>query len=331
MSATTIAAVPFRPSSVAVISPLRLVVCSNTVLTRVDLSSSLFVATGPMILGIGHVPADRIFSGYADTTGDPGYFYQVKHAPFGGTLSLMVNHDHAFADGGRYYRIEVDGVAQTLSWNDYKWSTTTNRFELVSTSASFGSFFRVRQPQELWYNHWLGYRLDTSPLTNALHTITLKLYSAASLASLMSTHTLHVRIDNQWPTASIDAIFHDGAPVGTCGIVTSGSDRFVFRITANDPQGHLKSWALTAMWGDNHSAAVASASYVPPAPPAPPIWAGPVGATVPAAPGWPATVAGDPTSTRCAHTFYLGVWDRVIDGYDHLHYSAYHKSITIML
>jgi hypothetical protein len=85
------------------------------------------------------------------------------------------------------------------------------------------------------------------------------------------------------------------------------------------------------MWGDNKSAAVASASYVPPAPPAPPIWNGPVGVNVPAAPGWSATVAGDPTSTRCAHTFYLGVWDRVIDGYDHLHYSAFYKSITIML
>ena len=201
----------------------------------------------------------------------------------------------------------------------------------MSTNATLGSFFRVRPPHEVWYNHWLGYQLDTTPLANGLHTITVKLYAAASMASLMGTHTLQVRIDNQWPTASIEAIFHDGAPVGTCGIVTGGSDRFVFRITANDPQGHLKSWGLTAMWGDNKSAAVASASYVPVPPPAAPIWNGPVGVDVPAAPGWSATVAGDPTSTHCAHTFYLGVWDRVIDGYNHLHYAAYHKSITIML
>jgi hypothetical protein len=31
-----------------------------------------------------------------------------------------------------------------------------------------------------------------------------------------------------------------------------------------------------------------------------------------------------------AHTFYLGVLDRVIDGWNWLDYSDYHKSITII-
>ena len=115
VSASPVATVPFRPSSVAVVSPTQVLVCSDSVLSQLDLSSSLFVATGPIILGIGHVPADRIVSGYADTTVDPGYFFQVKDAPFGGTLPIMINHEHAFADGARYYRIEVAGTAQTLS------------------------------------------------------------------------------------------------------------------------------------------------------------------------------------------------------------------------
>jgi hypothetical protein len=46
---------------------------------------------------------------------------------------------------------------------------------------------------------------------------------------------------------------------------------------------------------------------------------------------WHATVVGDPTSTRRAHTFYLGVRDRVVNGYNYLHHRGYHKSITIWL
>ena len=59
-------------------------------------------------------------------------------------------------------------------------------------------------------------------------------------------------------------------------------------------------------------------------------WFGFTGSLVPSS-WWSAAVPGDPTSTRCAHTFYLEVWDRVINGYNHIHRSRYHKSITIML
>ncbi len=43
------------------------------------------------------------------------------------------------------------------------------------------------------------------------------------------------------------------------------------------------------------------------------------------------TATGDPSSTQCARTFCLHVWDRVIDGYNSIHRAAYHRSITIML
>jgi hypothetical protein len=47
--------------------------------------------------------------------------------------------------------------------------------------------------------------------------------------------------------------------------------------------------------------------------------------------GWQAAVAGDPTSTRCAHSFVLSVWDRVINGWGYIHHGSAHRSITIML
>jgi hypothetical protein len=306
-------------------APMRLIACCNDVLSELNLSSSIFTATGPIIMGIGHVPADRIVGGYANTTVDPGYFFQVKDAPFGGTLPLMLNRDKVYADGGRWYRVLVDGAVQTQDWSDYRWSTSTTPPQWVLQTAShIGAFYRVRPPHELWYNYWLGYRLNTTGLPNGLHTITVELYSAANLATLMSAHTLQVMIDNSVPTARIDAILHDGAPVGTCAVVESGSNAFYFMITAHDPQGHLKSWSLSALWGDNASAGIASASYPGASPEPLPMWHGPLTEVVPMAPGWAAV-------RRCAHTFYLGIWDRVIDGYNHLHYAAYHKSITIML
>jgi hypothetical protein len=101
-----------------------------------------------------------------------------------------------------------------------------------------------------------------------------------------------------------------------------------FQITARDAEKHPLSWSLGAVWGDNKSKSVASGTYahlpsgewegLPPDP-----------NTVPAAP-WQATVSGDPTSTNCAHTFTLYVWDRVIDGWNYIHRSDYTKSITIM-
>ena len=338
-------AVSVRPSSVQVVSSDRLVVCANTEVDLINLSSSVFVATGPMLLGVGHVPVSRIsrhnpvdpnVDGYADTTVDPSYFFQVKDSPFGGTLPIMFNHDNAFLIGARYYRLFVDGSEPLETLTDYLWSTPANSFVAQNISPTAVSYYPVRSPAQLWYNHWLAYLLYTGALSNGVHTIGVKLFSATVPAAEIGTindpgRTMVVRIDNGLPQASIDVIRHDGGVVGTCGIVSSGSDAFTFDIVALDAEQHLLSWSLSALWGDNKSKAVDSDSYSNHVA-VNKKWAG-ISATVPVvAPSpWHATVAGDPTSTRCAHTFYLGVWDRVIDGWNYIHYSDYHKSITIML
>ena len=165
-------------------------------------------------------------------------------------------------------------------------------------------------------------------LANGLCVIDIKLYNAAKVEiPVASFHSRRVKIDNQWPVANIKGTFHDGVEVPVCDIVNTGSDQFTFQITATDPQGYPPSWGLTAMWGDNKSASVASDSYSSHISPTRQ-WAGVVSGIVPAAP-WHATIPGDPTSTRCVITFYLGMWDRHdINGYGYLHYRHYHKSIT---
>ncbi|WP_420129100.1 hypothetical protein [Longimicrobium sp.] len=340
---TVIATTPFRPSSVAVVSPTRLLVCCDQTIAQLDLTSSIYTPAGTMLLGIGHVPADRISrstplnpatDGYADTTADPGYFFQVKDAPFGGTLPVMFNHERAYAEGARYYKLEVDGVEPRQSFTDYRWSTSTNRFQAQAVNPSATGYYRVRAPSELWYNHWLGYLLNTAGLTNGLHQITLRIFTGTSEATEIgggadAGRSVVVQIDNTAPLVAIEKIFHDGGEVGTCGLVTSGSDQFTFGITAQDPEQHMGSWSLIALWGDNKSKPVASDSYAAHVSPTRK-WAGPAGAVVPS-PVWEATVAGDDSSRRCAHTFRLAASSRVIDGWNALHHPVVYKSITLLL
>lgn len=312
---------------------------------RYDLAASVFTPTGPMLLGIGHVPADRISrsspidpvsDGYADTTVDPGYFFQVKDAPFGGTLPIMFNHERAYAEGARYYKLLLDADEPRQSWTDYRWSTSANRFLAQVINPTASGYYRVRSPSELWYNHWLGYMLSSAAVPNGIHTIGIRVYTSQSSASEMGSmadpgRTIVVMIDNAAPLADIEQIIHDGSMVGTCGIVDSGSDAFTFRITASDAEQHMLNWSLAALWGDNRSTTVDGDSYAAHTSPSRK-WAGVNSGVVPmvAASPWHAT-PGDPTSTRCAHTFRLSAWSRVIDGYNRLHRAEYHKSVTIML
>ena len=339
-SAPVAIGVPVRPSSVEVTAANRILVCSDTEIVQIDLTGSVYTSAGPLLMGIGHVPKSKISSnGYATT--DPGYFFQVKDSPFGGTLAVMINHEKARSLEAQYYRILVDGAIQSQGWSDYKWSTSLSAFQLTPASQT-GSFFRVRGAGEIWYNHWLGYFLNTTPLTDGPHTIQVKLFGSASAASEIAgaTDSLVVQVDNQWPRAVIDKIVHHdpGNPnpamrhrfVDACAIVEGTSDEFSFMIEAVDPVGqHLLSWSLAVLWGDNKSAFITGDDYVPGHVSPTRQWAGVIG-EVPAA-HWHATVAGDPSSRRCAHTFYLSVWDRVINGWGYIHHATYHKSITLLL
>ncbi|MBK9578495.1 MAG: hypothetical protein IPO40_15570 [Fibrobacteres bacterium] len=335
----SLGAVPMRPSSATPIGRNRIVVACNEELHLLDLVDSS--ASGPFFLGIGYVPVTSIDDATGLATTAASYFFQVKDAPFGGTLSLNINHDGAYAMGGVHYKVKVDGVEHRGDFVDYKWVASNHAFEPTSVIANSTGFYKIRRPSELWYNHFLGLRLDTTGLANGLHNISVHLYDASYLEiAAGSIQSRHVRIDNTWPQASIDAILHEGVAVNKCGIVRSGSDSFQFQITAHDAQGNLLSWRLSALWGDNQSVAIDSASY--PASSPTPLWTGLVGVLVPAA-GWASTKGMaahlpigpsnpvDPYSHWCAHTFHLDVWDRTIDGSNRIHHSVYTKSITIML
>jgi hypothetical protein len=330
---TTVATgLPMRPSSAALVMGSRLVVCCDTVLAATELADALFTGTGPLLMGIGHVPVSRINGGYADTSVDPGYFFQVKDSPFGGSLPVQFNHTRARLLGATYYKVQIDGVDVTAPWGDYRWNAALNTFEYVPILPDAGGFYAVRGAGELWFNAWLGLVRDTGDFANGLHTLQVRIYNALKLpiATPGITTQVQLMLDNSWPNAAIPSISHNGTPIGACAIVTSGPDVFRFEITAEDPQQHLLSWSLVALWGDNKSATIASDSYAAHVSPSK-LWGGISGLVPPAPASWQAAVPGDPTSSKCAHTFVLNVWDRVINGYGYIHHASAHKSITIML
>jgi sugar lactone lactonase YvrE len=336
---TEIATVPTRPSSVVVVGPDQVYVCSDQVVSRLSLTG--YGPTAPIFMGIGHVPASKIGATGMATT-DPGYFFQVVDAPFGGSLPIMINHVAARDTlHAAHYRILVDGVELPVTpFNDYRWNSGTSQFVLVPNPQPPGPFYTVRAAGEVWYNPWLGAFVDSTKLSNGLHTIAVRLFNAANVEIGHVTDVgrfVKVLIDNGLPIASIDRILHNGVEVPVCAIEHLGTDNWTFQITARDPEKHLKNWSLWAVWGDNKSKGVAFGAYVhnvagtweglPPDPnTVPNASSAPPPLTVP----WHAFSPGDTSSTNCAHTFFLGVWDRVIDGWNYIHYSDYHKSITII-
>jgi hypothetical protein len=127
-----------------------------------------------VFLGIGFVPADvtRIPGGYANTTMDSTYFFQVKDAPFGGTLSLMINHDLARTMGANFYKVLITPaggmtVEADQPYSDYRWNAGLNR----------------HAADEIWLNYWLGMLLETVGLPNGLNKISIKLFGSQDVAS----------------------------------------------------------------------------------------------------------------------------------------------------
>ena len=124
--------VPFRPSSVALPSPGEMLICCDSVIE--EISFTVFTGDGPLLMGIGLIPADYVnaISGLATTpAGSP---YQVTDAPFGGTLPIMVNYQAADAAGASYYQVKVDGTPRTDSWTNYFWDGTGNVLLTINAS-----------------------------------------------------------------------------------------------------------------------------------------------------------------------------------------------------
>jgi hypothetical protein len=167
---------------------------------------------------------------------------------------------------------------------------------------------------------------------NGSYTFSVKIYEKSGttwndLTSALPglSNSLTLRIDNTRHDAKILNIWQIGPPdseVQPCEIVSSGKNRFYFRITAYDPSHHLLSYRLRALWGDNASELIFHDSYESHIDAEGPyLWSGVVNEMIPAT-WWTA-------HCDCAHTFYIRAWKRTINGYNYILRNHYHKSITI--
>ncbi|MBI5042526.1 MAG: hypothetical protein HZC10_01550 [Nitrospirae bacterium] len=330
-----ITGLPWRPSGIVVSgSGTPVFVTTDSKIVKVDMV--VLDLTQPVFMGVGHVPATSIVNGYATTA--PGYFFQVKHSPFGGTLNIFGNLNNFKALGATHYEVLVskDGgafVPLNLSWNMYKWNPTTMTYELVPVAPVAGTT-RYSIPAEYplnaawWYPPFLFMQWPSGE--NGLYTFKVNIYSGATVGAPLpglpaGLNSLTVRIDNTPQDVKILSIWQKGTPdkeIKPCDIVSTGNNQYYFKITAYDPNHHLLSYGLSALWGDNKSASIAADSYSAHVDAEGPyLWSGIANTKVPAT-VWSA-------SCNCAHTFYLGAWKRTIDGYNYILYRDYHKSITI--
>ena len=336
-SALIAGALPFRPSGVA----LNFVagaayVTTDTKVVRIALAQ---LAMGePVFMGVGHVPSTSIVNGYADTTTDPTYFFQVKDAPFGGTLNIFGNLSNFAMLGATHYSVELTAGGSTAnlkrSWTAFRWNTATSKYEstLVAPISPGSDMYEIPPEYPVaaarWYPPFLMMRWPSSD--NGMHTFRARIFRSTIAGFIELTHllpvpsnSLTVLIDNTAPTVELHDIRQLTTPptiIAPCDIISSGPNSFDFRFTAHDTNQHMLSYRLRALWGRNQSATIFSESYPPPSA-TPPFWAGEANAFLPAG-GWSA-------ACNCAHTFILRGWKRTINGYNYILHRRSHQSVTI--
>jgi hypothetical protein len=234
---------PALPSSVAATVPGQMLVCCNDVIVQCDLSPSVLQPGGPLLMGIGFIPIDRIVGGLANTSVDPSYFFQVTNVPFGGTLPLLVNHMRAYSEGARYYRVRVGGVVHSDNWTDYKWNGFSYVARLNTTQSVGGQsgYYVVRPTSELflWLNPALGDLLDTTGLTNTIQTIKVEFVN--DVGASVAEESADIRIENRACTATITPPVLNGAGATPgCGLLryaAKNADPVTMAFTANQPGG----------------------------------------------------------------------------------------------
>ncbi len=313
--------------------------------------ADLMGLTGNIFMGVGHVPSTDIDSdGYATTA--PGYFYRVKNAPFGGTLNLFMNLENFRSWGASHYEVLVDGgggavPVSNVTWKTNKWNDVDKKYKpfTMAPDPDDAVHSKYEIPIDggtynpgLWNPTYFALRWPSGD--NGLYTFTVALYQKAGTtftpiaipAAMVPLNEMVLRIDNTPPTVNLNNIYQKKPPtvkeIESCVIVGDGLNQFLFNITANDAEGHLYSYGLTGLYGNNKYLPIYSDSYgkhinPPPAPYLPVHWSGAVNITVPATP--------KAVPCNCAYTFYLWAWGRSINGYNRIQYVKYHKSITVHL
>jgi hypothetical protein len=249
-----------RPGSIALVSPSRMLVHGETTISIVDFLA--FLPAGPLFMGFGFIPFDKVNQsgpnlGLADTTTPPGYFYQVKNTPFGGTLPIMVNYPAATALGATFYRIKVDSAYRLDTWTDEKWNGTTFVPDTVAPVPIGGHpSYPVRTSPFLFMNPALGSLLDSTNLSNALHTLEVEFVNGSGVVLATSPvlpGPYRFRVDNNQCVGVLAAPAIGATMADSCGILryTSPAQVVTMGLTASHPN-NFADFSFSLIRGHNN-------------------------------------------------------------------------------
>jgi hypothetical protein len=282
---------------------------------------------GPVIGCVGLIPTTKINAAGRATT-DPAYFVPVQNAAFGGLLNMIGNAPNRVAlwnAGARFIKVFHSEGAGAYSefrtaWYNYHWSVPAGDYVLDSYSADAANYYDLQDPAVDFSIHDLLFQFDSSKLGNGIHNFQVKFYNAAHALVATPAQTVTLLIDNTLPIVKINNVKHGAATVAACDIITmtSPTDGVTINFDANDPEGNLLAWSVSAQWGDGASASIASASYLP----AMGNWAGVIGQTAPTPGVWVPLVS-------CAHAFSVAASARTTNGYSYIGYTSVSRFITI--
>jgi hypothetical protein len=291
---------------------------------------------GVVIGGVGVIPAARIdAAGYATTA--PGYYLVADDAAFGGRMNLLSNRvtiQHLWNGGARRYRVDhrlsTDPGFAPLdqTWSNSHWVPPATTLEQFAPDANHT--YPLLDPGQQYSINDLLLQWSSVGFAPGLHEFQVQFFSAAGVPVAAPAQTLRLRLDNNPPAVSILAIEHNGTPIPPCTIMNLGAtDGVTARITVNDPEGHLKDYALQAHYGAAQVVvpALATGSYPVPHP-ANHQWTGVTNATVPVPPAWPAGKFVPPQT--CAYQFRLSATPRVTNGYGYIGYVETTSHITLV-
>jgi hypothetical protein len=243
-----------RPSCMASIDASHLLVCCDQEIDLIDILEG--VVPAGLFKGIGLVPWNLITAaGKADTTTQPQYPYQfAKDSPFGGVLSLQINHSLAWQSGVTNYRILVDGNVRLDTWHDLKLNPVNGKYEIPvefkpTIIAGQPGYYPIHPPGEWYMNTDLGMVLDSTGLPNGLRSF--KIDFTNSLGVVLQSQSLQVLIDNNHCVAMIQMPSVSGNSATTdCGMLkfASTSDPLQIVYIASHPSlfGTYSFWIVKA-------------------------------------------------------------------------------------
>ena len=220
---------------------------------------------GPVIAGVGLIPASAptITGGRATT--DPSYYPHVVNAAFGGTLNFIYNRTNITTAWGAHarkykvlHRVGTSGpfVPLRRNWANYR-ITASNDHILESFGPDAGDFYPLKDPALDYMTKDPLFQMNTGgsaggPLSTGLHEWKVELYNDSGTLVATPAQILQLYVDNNVPETFIYDVQYRGSSIAPCSIITideTPADPVRIRFRAFDPEGNLASFSLSAYYG----------------------------------------------------------------------------------